>query len=161
MYIGLHIKYSFLADFDQTWFFDRFLKKVLKYQIPWKSVEWEPSCSMRRDRRTNGQTHITKLLVAPRNLAKAPKDPCYVYCWETDNAWCDSATSKLSTPVVLSLSLSFSPPSLSHSLSFFSQRHTVLLSREQYGSVRDPHLCSLPSTRFIEYCNYPILRKGK
>jgi len=31
---------------DTTW-------KILKYQISWKSVEWEPSCSCRR---TRGQT---------------------------------------------------------------------------------------------------------
>ena len=32
-------------------FLDRF-SKILKYQISWKSVQWEPSCSMR----TDGQT---------------------------------------------------------------------------------------------------------
>jgi hypothetical protein len=36
-------------------FLDWFSKK-LKYQISSKFVQWEPSCSMRMDRRTDGQT---------------------------------------------------------------------------------------------------------
>ena len=33
--------------------FPRHIRKILKYQIPWKSVQWEPSCSMRTDRQTD------------------------------------------------------------------------------------------------------------
>jgi hypothetical protein len=43
--------------------------KVLKYQISWKSGQWDPSCSMR----TYGQTDVTKLIIAFRNFANAPK----------------------------------------------------------------------------------------
>jgi hypothetical protein len=42
------------------------LEKYSKYQISWKSVQWEPS-SMRKDRAK------TKLTVAFRNFANAPK----------------------------------------------------------------------------------------
>jgi len=50
MYVGLHVKYRLLlSDFKEIWFFSRDLRKILKYQIPWKSVQWEPSCSMRTD----------------------------------------------------------------------------------------------------------------
>ena len=38
--------------------FSEIFEKTLKYKIPWKSVQWEPSCSMRAvgrtDRRTEG-----------------------------------------------------------------------------------------------------------
>jgi len=49
-YIGLHVKYSlFLSDFNKTLIFSTYFRKLLKYQIPSKSVQWEPSCSMRTD----------------------------------------------------------------------------------------------------------------
>ena len=64
MYISLHVKcLSFLSDFTKTNFLDRYLK-IIKHQISRKSVKWKPS-SMRTD--------ITKLIVAFRNFAKAPK----------------------------------------------------------------------------------------
>jgi len=40
---------------------------MLEYQILLKSVKWEPSCFMRSD----GQTDMTKQIVAFRNLANA------------------------------------------------------------------------------------------
>ena len=43
-----------LSDFNKIrFFFRQIFLKVLKYQISWKSVKWEPSCSMRR---TDGWT---------------------------------------------------------------------------------------------------------
>jgi hypothetical protein len=44
-------------------------EKMLKYQISWKYVQWEPSCSMRTDRRTG----ITKLIATFRSFVEAPK----------------------------------------------------------------------------------------
>jgi len=40
----------------------------IKFHISWKSVQWEPSCSIRVD----GRTVMTKLTVAFRNSANAP-----------------------------------------------------------------------------------------
>jgi len=56
-------------------------KKILKYQISSKSVQWEKSCSTRTDGHMAGQTDMTKLIVAFENLAKAPKNlsPCHFF----------------------------------------------------------------------------------
>jgi hypothetical protein len=43
--------------------------KTLKYQISWKSVQWEPSCSVRTDRRTD----MAQIIGTFRNFANAPK----------------------------------------------------------------------------------------
>jgi len=52
MYIGLHVKHPlFLSDFNETWIFSKGFRKIFKYQISWKLVQWGPSCSI-------GQTNI-------------------------------------------------------------------------------------------------------
>ena len=45
----------------------QFFRKILKYQISLKSVNWKQSCFMR----INGRTDMTKLIVAFRNFAKS------------------------------------------------------------------------------------------
>ena len=74
MYIGLHVKYrTFLSDFKETWIFSKDFqkKKILKYQISWKSVKWKQSCSMR----TDGRKEMMKLTVASsHNCEKPPKN---------------------------------------------------------------------------------------
>ena len=70
MYTDHHEKYSiFLSDFNETSIFSTDYRKIIKCQISRKSVQWEPSCSMR----TDGQTDMTKLTIALRNFANAPK----------------------------------------------------------------------------------------
>jgi len=60
MYIGLHVKYRlFLSDLNETRIFASDFRKILKCQISWKSIPWEPSCSMQTERRTD----MTKLIV--------------------------------------------------------------------------------------------------
>jgi hypothetical protein len=48
-------------------FSQQIFEKVKKYQVSSKSIQWEPSCSMRTD-------NITKLIVAFRDFANAPKN---------------------------------------------------------------------------------------
>ena len=55
-------------------FLDAFSKNTQKNWISWKSVQLEASCSLRTDGRSDGQTDMTKLLVAFRNFAKSPKE---------------------------------------------------------------------------------------
>ena len=57
MYTGLHVKYALvLSDFNETCIFlDRFSKNT-KISNSIRSVEWEPSCSIRTDGRIDGHT---------------------------------------------------------------------------------------------------------
>jgi hypothetical protein len=70
-YIGFHVKYPlFLSDFNETWIFTTGFRKIHKYQISWKSVQWKPTCSMRTD--------MTEPTVPFRNFANAPKNCTHV-----------------------------------------------------------------------------------
>jgi hypothetical protein len=51
--------------------FSLFFRNVLKYEVSWKSVQWKPSCPMRTDGWTDGETDKTKLIVAFHNFTNA------------------------------------------------------------------------------------------
>ena len=75
--IGFHAKYSLLMSyFNEVWTFSTDIRKILECQISWKSVQREPSCSIRTDGRTERWTHLTKLIVAVRNFADGTKNGC-------------------------------------------------------------------------------------
>jgi len=71
MYIGVRVKYT--SDFNETWICSTDFRKILQYQISCTCVQWVPSCPMRTNGRTDGQTDVTKLIVAFRNFAIAAK----------------------------------------------------------------------------------------
>jgi hypothetical protein len=53
----VHVKYQlFLSDFSGIWIFSADFRKTLTYQISWKSLQWEQSCTMRKNRPTERQT---------------------------------------------------------------------------------------------------------
>jgi len=55
MYIGPHVMCPlFLSDFNETWISSTYFREIPNYEMSWKSVQWEPSNSMR----TDGQTDI-------------------------------------------------------------------------------------------------------
>jgi hypothetical protein len=63
--IGLCVKYPlFLSDFNVTWILSIYFRKMLIYQISWKSVQWKPSCSTQ----TDGQTEMMRPTVAFLNV---------------------------------------------------------------------------------------------
>jgi hypothetical protein len=69
MYFGLFVKYPLLlSDFNETLTFSTDFPKIFKYQTSRKSVQWEPSCPMW----TDGKTDMTKLIVAFCNIANTP-----------------------------------------------------------------------------------------
>jgi len=60
MYIGLHVKHQiYFFEFNETWIFWTDFWKIPKYQMSWKSIQWEPSCSIRKD----GQMNMSNLIV--------------------------------------------------------------------------------------------------
>jgi hypothetical protein len=82
MYIGLHVKYPlFLSDFSETWIFSTDFRKIFKCQVSWKSVQWEPSCSMQ----TDGRKDMKNLIVVFRNVANAPETVSYVIIYSKSN----------------------------------------------------------------------------
>jgi hypothetical protein len=46
-----------LSDFNDTWSTSTDFRKVLKYEILWKSVQWKPSCCMRTDGRRHDEAN--------------------------------------------------------------------------------------------------------
>jgi len=59
-----------LSDYNETWIILTRFRKILKYQVLWRSVQWQPSYSMQRD---GPMDNMTKLKVEFRNFVDALK----------------------------------------------------------------------------------------
>ena len=66
---------GFNSVFNKTWACSRDFSKIVKYKISLKSVQREPSCSVRTDR----QTDVAKLLFAFRNMANSSNETAHSY----------------------------------------------------------------------------------
>jgi hypothetical protein len=70
-----------LSDFNETRIFSAYFLKILKYQISWKLIQWEPSCSTW----TNGNTDWTdiffKVRTGPRAYAPDAPQPVGLLCY--------------------------------------------------------------------------------
>jgi len=64
-----------LVRFNSNLIFTTEFRDILKYNISRKSVQWEPSSSMRTESKTDKEKKagMTKLISAFRNFANAPK----------------------------------------------------------------------------------------
>ena len=79
IYIGRRVKYPlFLSDFHETCVYSTYFRKIPEYKISW-SVQREPSCSMR--------TNMTKLIVASRSFANAPKVLLHFFLYLASYNW--------------------------------------------------------------------------
>ena len=82
--IVVYVTYPlFLSDFNATWTSLTDIRKILRYQISWKTVQWKSTCSMWTDGRTNRRTDITKLIVPFHNFSNAPKNWC-TWIWTSE-----------------------------------------------------------------------------
>jgi hypothetical protein len=81
--IGFHVKFPlFLSDFNDTLPFSTYFRKITEHQIQILPVGAEVlRADRRRDRQTNRETDMTKLIVAFRSLANPPKNvELLAYC---------------------------------------------------------------------------------
>jgi hypothetical protein len=132
IYIGLHAKYPlFLSDFNATRIFSTDFRKILKYEISRKSIQWETSCS----KRTDG--HMTKLIIAFRSFAKETN-------YSTSQRSCSSTNYSTSQRSCSSTNYSTSQRSCSSTNYSTSQR---ICSSTNYSSTQSIFFTSLSNAR--------------
>jgi hypothetical protein len=85
MYLGVYVKYPlFLSDFKQTVLSTDF-RKILKQNFT--KIHSVGAESFHANGRTDGQTEMTKLIVAFRNFLKSPNNTTIYEC--KNKKFCD------------------------------------------------------------------------
>jgi hypothetical protein len=72
MYICPHVRYS-RHTLIKRQFFRQIFEKYSNIRFHENTSQWKPSCSMRTDGQRERRADMTKLIVAFRNFANAPK----------------------------------------------------------------------------------------
>jgi hypothetical protein len=66
-YTYRHVQYlSFLTDFNETSIFSTYFRKMLKYKISWTSVQLQSTCSRRKNRYDEGNSHFSQFFFCER-----------------------------------------------------------------------------------------------
>jgi hypothetical protein len=87
----LQVRYPFfLSDFNKTVSTD--FRKILKYQISWKSVQWESSCSTPTDGRTDGRTWRNQQVFFKILRTSLKSCPHGTYSQKSEKHWKEGAT---------------------------------------------------------------------
>ena len=140
-----------MSVIHENWIFSTDFRKILKYQISWKSVEWRSGCSMRTDTHTD----MAKLIVAFLNFAKAPEN-----WWRNTTEHCRSwkvASHQLvkMSPLILEFWGLLPPTQEPGTVPYPIPRHidpvespTILLRTHPYLVLP---VCSLPFRYFYPY----------
>jgi hypothetical protein len=82
MYIGTRVQYPlFLSDFNKTWLVLKNFPWILKYEISRKSVQWEPSCSIRTCRYDDANSRFSKFWKGVKTSSSyLTKNQLHLYC---------------------------------------------------------------------------------